>query len=166
MRDAAKQGAVVAQGLPEGVAPVKIRYSFSVDHEFIRSSYGVLNDLVLVSDDELYVTQVSGIAPLCGFWARAVVFLMEWKALRTVQGPDTVSSVVSRARGAPSVLLLFPPRHPSPSAPSLHVSVHDPSVSFGGPDSRGESDGGVAGGDFLAFAPDTLGSTSRPPVYP
>ena len=29
-----------------------------MEHEFITSNYGVLNDLTMAGDDELYVTQV------------------------------------------------------------------------------------------------------------
>lgn len=39
-------------------APIKATYSFSVEHELITSSFGILSDLVLVGYDELYVTQV------------------------------------------------------------------------------------------------------------
>ncbi|CAM9654065.1 unnamed protein product, partial [Ectocarpus fasciculatus] len=46
-----------AKGLAKGQTPIKLTYSFSVEHEFITTNYGVLNDLALVNDDELYVTQ-------------------------------------------------------------------------------------------------------------
>ena len=48
-----------AKGLSRGETPVKLTYSFSVEHESITTNYGVLDDLVLASDDELYVTQAS-----------------------------------------------------------------------------------------------------------
>ncbi|CAM9376658.1 unnamed protein product [Ectocarpus sp. 4 AP-2014] len=46
-----------AKGLAKGQTPITLTYSFSVEHELITTNYGVLNDLVLVDDDELYVTQ-------------------------------------------------------------------------------------------------------------
>lgn len=46
-----------AKGLARGGSPVKLTYSFTVEHDAITTNYGVLNDLVLVDDDELYVTQ-------------------------------------------------------------------------------------------------------------
>ncbi|CAM9090142.1 unnamed protein product [Scytosiphon promiscuus] len=56
-RAAAAVKAARTKGLARGVAPLKLTYSFSVEHEIINTNYGVLNDLVLTSDDELYVTQ-------------------------------------------------------------------------------------------------------------
>lgn len=47
-----------AKGLSRGETPVKLTYSFSVEHEYITTNYGALNDLVMASNDELYVTQV------------------------------------------------------------------------------------------------------------
>lgn len=46
-----------AKGLSRGETPVKLTYSFSVEHEYITNNYGGLNDLVMASDDEIYVTQ-------------------------------------------------------------------------------------------------------------
>lgn len=48
-----------AKGLSRAQTPVTLTYSFSVEHDIIKNNYGALNDLVLVDDDELYVTQVS-----------------------------------------------------------------------------------------------------------
>lgn len=57
-RGRAATAAAIASEFSEETAPVKVIYSFSVEHELITSSFGVLSDLVLVGYDELYVTQV------------------------------------------------------------------------------------------------------------
>eukprot|EP00904_Undaria_pinnatifida_P007493 jgi/Undpi1/3874/HiC_scaffold_16.g07242.m1 len=46
-----------AKGLSRGEVPVKLTYSFTVEHEYITTNYGSLNDLVMASNDEIYVTQ-------------------------------------------------------------------------------------------------------------
>ncbi|CAM9884975.1 unnamed protein product [Pylaiella littoralis] len=54
---AAAARAARLKGLAKGGAPFKLTYSFTIEHEVVTTNYGVLNDLVLASDDELYVTQ-------------------------------------------------------------------------------------------------------------
>lgn len=59
MQDSAARAAAIAKGKSEETTPIKLTYSFSVQHKLTASRVGILNDLVLVSDDELYVTQVT-----------------------------------------------------------------------------------------------------------
>lgn len=84
-----------AKGLARGVSPLKLSYSFTVEHEVISTNYGVLNDLVLVDDDELYVTQ----------W-------MAWK--HPEHGPTMPDSVVEYLRLYGSFLMMLLQISPAP----------------------------------------------------
>lgn len=84
-----------AKGLARGVSPIKLAYSFTVEHEFITTSYGVLNDLVLVDDDELYVTQY-----------------LAWS--HPLHGPTQPDSVVEYLRLYGSILLMVLQISPAP----------------------------------------------------
>lgn len=57
------------KGISTGSVPVKLTYSFSVEHEYITENWGVLGDLVLVDDDELYVTQVGRRRAVCALYS-------------------------------------------------------------------------------------------------
>eukprot|EP00752_Nemacystus_decipiens_P009105 g8129.t1 len=92
---AAVAKAARAKGLARGVSPIKLTYSFSVEHEFITTNYGVLNDLVLVDDDELYVTQ-----------------FLAWS--HPLHGPTMPDSVVEYLRLYGSILLLALQMSPAP----------------------------------------------------
>lgn len=92
---AAAAKAARAKGLARGVSPIKLTYSFTVEHDFITTNYGVLNDLVLVDDDELYVTQ-----------------FLAWRF--PLHGPTMPDSVVEYLRLYGSILLLMLQISPAP----------------------------------------------------
>lgn len=92
---AAVAKAARVKGLARGGSPIKLAYSFTVEHDFITSNYGVLNDLVLADDDELYVTQY-----------------MAWR--HPAHGPTQPDSVVEYIRLYGSILLLMLQVSPAP----------------------------------------------------
>eukprot|EP00903_Cladosiphon_okamuranus_P013564 g12635.t1 len=92
---AAVAKAARAKGLARGLSPIKLTYSFTVEHEVITTNYGALNDLVLVDDDELYVTQY-----------------LAWR--QPLHGPTMPDSVVEYLRLYGSILLLMLQISPAP----------------------------------------------------
>lgn len=92
---AAVAKAARAKGLARGLSPIKLTYSFTVEHEAIITNYGVLNDLVLVDDNELYVTQY-----------------LAWRL--PLHGPTMPDSVVEYLRLYGSILVLMLQISPAP----------------------------------------------------
>lgn len=80
MQEAKARASARSRGLSRGTIPIKLEYSFSVEHELLNNNHGALNDLVLVNDDELYITQ-----------ARQRLYGVSWRLSRVRFDPVNVS---------------------------------------------------------------------------
>lgn len=57
-QEAKARASARSRGLSRGTIPIKLEYSFSIEHELLNNNHGALNDIISVDDDELYITQV------------------------------------------------------------------------------------------------------------